>query len=657
MPGGEQSRTAYATEVSATIMRRSVGSPRLFAIIWTSLASAIYFALGVATGHALGLTPLVFILAGFFFSITAMTYVEGAALHPDRAGATVFARYAFNELWSFIAGWAIMLDFVILCAVASLTATRYLATFFPGIATGSPRTAVTLGIIAFVVVSNVRGFSARRARRIAVVVIVDLLLQLLVVVVGLVLFFNPSSIIHTIHLGTVPRWSDVIYAFTITAIAFTSLESASGLSGEVAVSRSGLRRLIASANLSIYVIYAGIALVAVSAIPIVGGHSPLGGSSVNAPMVTIVERFHPHWLADVFRYSVAGAAAAILIAAANSAMLGLSRLGYSLATHRQIPSAIGRLHPQRSSPYVLIGIAALIAAALAAPGNLDLLVGIYAFGAMLAFTIAHVSVCVLRFREPDRPRPYRMKISVRVRGGSLPLPAVLGALMSFAAWISVIVLHSGARYVGAAWLGGGLLIYVVYRRMLGLSLFTQVNVPAAALSVEPAEREYGSILVPLVGTPLDDDLIHTAALLVASKTTDEAAVDRSTIEAIWILEVPMTLPLDASLPAVQLRQARAAVARAKEVGEEYTGVQVATAVVRARRRGYAIVEEARRRGVEVIILAAEEPPRIGGGALLGARATVGESAIGAMTRYVIAKAPCRVLLTAPSATAATVLPA
>src|SRR5206468_2461534 len=147
-------------------------------------------------------------------------------------------------------------------------------------------------------------------------------------------------------------------------------------------------------------------------------------------------------------------AAATLVAAAQSAMLGLSRLAYSLATNRQIPSAVGRLHPTRSTPYVVIAIAAVLALVLVIPEDLEFLVGIYAFGALLAFTIAHLSVVRSRFSEPDRRRPYVMPLNVRIgqHGPSLPLPAVLGSVVSLAAWGSVVVLHAGARYVGFGWL-------------------------------------------------------------------------------------------------------------------------------------------------------------------------------------------------------------
>src|SRR5207248_5420904 len=138
--------------------------------------------------------------------------------------------------------------------------------------------------------------------------------------------------------------------------------------------------------------YVGIAVVAVGALPVHDGVAALGVEHVKAPLLGVVEAYKPTWVADVLKYVVGVAGALGLVAAAGSAMLGVSRVGYSLATNRQIPSAIGRLHGQWGTPYVIIAAAALAAAALVLPTNLDFLVGIYAFGAILAFTIAHASV-------------------------------------------------------------------------------------------------------------------------------------------------------------------------------------------------------------------------------------------------------------------------
>jgi APA family basic amino acid/polyamine antiporter len=629
---------------------RTISARAIFAIVYTTSISSIYFALGVIGGRALGLTPVVFLVAGLFFVLAAMTYVEGSALHQERGGSTVFSRYAFNELVSFVSGWVILLDYAILVAVTSLTATNYLGAFWHRFANGAIELLVTIGIILYAAAMNIRAQSPKRIQRRVAIAVVDLGLQGLIIALGLVMLLHPERLVDSIHLGTAPTWRNLVYALTVAVIAFTGLEAAASLSSEVVASRRSLKRLVGPGTAIIVAVYVGISIVGVSALPVHGRHTALGGRYEEAPLLGIVQAFDPHWLATTFKYVVAVLAFASLTSVANSAMLGLSRVGYALATNRQIPSALGRLHPQRGTPFVLIGIAALVAAALAVPTDLPFLIGIYAFGAMLAFTIAHASVIALRYREPKRDRPYAVPLSVPFRGGSLPLPAVLGALLSLGGWIAVIAFHTGARYVGFGWLIGGLLLYVIYRKAAGKPILRRVTIPERALRVEAMEPEFGSILVPIFGSPLDDDIVQTAGRLAGS-TQDDIDAEGATIEALWIFEVPLALPLDARLPDAQLKRAREALARAKAVGEEYEGVEVATATVRARRAGQAIVDEARRRGVEAIVLAAEEPSRIRGGALLGGGGGPLDNFVGDVTKYVVRKAPCRVILTAPAAEA------
>lgn len=650
--GGEQASETPAREVALaarSTLRHSLGSPILFAVVYTSLASAVFFSLGVVTNHAEGLTPIVFLIAAALFGLTAMTYVEGASLHQEPGGSTVFARYAFNELVSFVAGWAMLLDYVILIAVTAFAATQYLSVFWAPLGHYTEALLLAFAIVAFVAFANIRGIAWRREYGIGLVVVGALVLELLAITIGLVMFYTPGKIVSHIHLGTTPTWAGLIFALTVTTIAFTSVESASGLAGEVRAGRGSLRRLIASGTATVMIAYVGVAIVAVTALPLPGPHGG-GHKFSDAPVVDILRQMHPHWLSQTFTYLIGAVAAGTLIAAADSAMLGLSRLAYSLSTNRQIPSGLGRLHPKRSTPFVLILLAAVMAAGLIIPESLDFLIGIYAFGAMLAFTIAHLSVVKMRYSDPHRDRPYRSPLSVRVRGGELPVLAAIGAVVCTAGWLATIVVHQPARYVGLGWMLAGVLLYVIYRKADETSLLRRVTVPAAVLRAEQVpEREYGSILVPLFGTPLDEDIVQTAALLAAGEgPADDAAIDRSTIEAVWIFEIPMSLPLDARLPEEQLTRARKALARAKVVGEEYSGVQVATATIRARRAGQAILEEARRRGVEAIVLGAEEPSRIRGGARFGGRGGPLENFVGEVTKYVVRKASCRVLVTAPS---------
>jgi basic amino acid/polyamine antiporter, APA family len=214
-------------------VQRPLGQPTLFVIVYAGVASALYFTLGAVADRALGLTPLVFLLAGVLFALAAFTYVEGASLHQERAGSTVFARYAFNELVSFVAGWALLLDYVLIVAAASLSATHYLAPLVPGADDdGAVEVLLTLGVVALVAVSNVRGFTAgQRVPRIAALVALDLALQVGLVVLGLAQFFDLEAITAPIDLGTSPAWRDVAFAAGIAMVVFTGLESASGLAG------------------------------------------------------------------------------------------------------------------------------------------------------------------------------------------------------------------------------------------------------------------------------------------------------------------------------------------------------------------------------------------------------------------------------------------
>ncbi len=629
-------------------LKRGTGSPPLFGIVQGFLSASLYFALGVVVANALGYTWLVLLVATLFFVLLVLSYMEGASLHQERGGVTVLARYGFNELWSFVAGWAILLDYLILIAITAFGTTDYAALFWGDLAHGAPQLLLASAVIVYVAWVNVRGAGSRRWERAAFVIFADLAVQLLIVLLGIALVFEPEVLTDPASLAGTPNAEHVLFAFTIAIAAFSGLDASSSLAGEVAVSRRGLRRLFA-ARLIAGVPYVGIGLVASSTLP------QTGGDWYEAPMLGVASAFDESWVREPLRYGVALFALAVLVIACNAAMFGLSRLGYSLALNRQIPSMVGRLHPRYNTPVVLIVLGALLAVALVLPTDLEFLAAIYAFGATLAFLLVHLSVIRLRLREPDRDRPYKVPFNLRVGRAELPLTALLGAVMAAVAFASVLWLHDAARFVGLGWMAFGVALYVGYRTVEGKPVFKRVSVPARALTRQEVEAEFGSILVPVLGTPLDDDIMQTAGRL-AGEENDDLGEGGAVIEALWVFEVPMALPIDARVADDDLRRARKALARAKAVGEEYEGVEVATATVRARRAGEAIVHEAKRRGVEAIVLAAEEPTGIRGGLHLGGKAGLHDSFVGETTRYVLQKATCRVILTAPPSEAVGVDP-
>src|SRR3954454_9073560 len=138
-------------------MRRRLGSPILWALVQAAVAGGFYFSLGLVATRAGGWTWAVYLAAALFFVFTALSYVEGASLHQERGGATIIARYGFNELWSFIAGWAIMLDYLLLVALTAHAATNHLAVFVGALGDGVPEFLATVLIILMVAVINVRG--------------------------------------------------------------------------------------------------------------------------------------------------------------------------------------------------------------------------------------------------------------------------------------------------------------------------------------------------------------------------------------------------------------------------------------------------------------------------------------------------------------------
>ena len=632
-------------------LRKGLGAPALFGIVQGFVAASVYFSVGLVAQRALGFSWIVFLAGALLFALVVVSYVEGASLHQERGGATVIARFAFNELLSFIAGWAICLDYLILIAICAFGTTDYAAVFWDELGSGVPEFLIAAALVAFVAWWNARGTGAPRYDRAVLLVLGDLALQLLIVAFGLLLLFQPEVLTDPGAIAGTPSFEDLLFAFPLVIVAFSGLDASSGLSGQVAISRRGLRRLIAVRLLAAIVPYVGIALVAASVLP-----TEPGDMWLEAPMLGVVEGFEQEWLREPLRYLVAVSAIAILAAACNAAMLGVSRLGYSLAVNRQLPSRVGYLHPTRSTPVVIIGIGALIATLFLLTADLEFLLGASAFGATLAFTLVCLSVIRLRWREPDRDRPYKMPLNIRMGRGELPVPAVLGALLSGLAFVSVLAYHGGARWTGLAWLAFGVLVYVYYRISQDKPLLKRITVPEKVLTRRSLRAEYGSILVPITGIEIDDDIVQTAGRLAAEENED-LAEGGAVIEALWVFEVPTSEPLDAPIPDEELARARKALARAKAVGEEYEGVEVATAVVRARRAGEAIVREARRRGVEAIVLAAEEPSRLRGGVLYGGKQGLRDTYVGETTRYVVNKAHCRVLLTAPPAIGPDPMPA
>lgn len=635
-------------------LQRGLGVPWLFATVYSSVGFSIYFALGVVADRGLGLTPLIFLVVGLLFVLTTLSYVEGSAMFPERGGSSSFARHAFNELIAFIAGWAILIDYLIIIALAAISVPHYLEPISSHLADPGWEVGIATAVIISACVVNALDLTGRKSQYgLAALALADLALQVAVIVVGIFAVWHPDRLADAADIFGGPGFDDVVYSGVLAMLAYAGIEAASDLAPDVRIKPGDLKRIVTTGALTVPLIYAGMAAIALMAVPVVAGpngaETALGSTYVEAPVLGVVSAYDPGWLADVMRWGVALVAAPVLIWATSTTMLGVSRHIYTLAVNRQIPSWLGRLSRRYGTPTVAIWASGAIAVGLVVPTDVKLLAGIYAFGALLAITIAHLSILRLRITEPDRARPFKVPFPVRFRGAELPLPAILAALVSFLAFVSVLVYHDRARWVGGGWMLFGLVAYFVYRRLVeGTSLTERVTVTAQSLTKQAPIVEFRNILVPIFGSEIDDDIVGTAGRLAAADGEEGGGSGGgSAVFVIYVAVVPLKLPLDAPLPKATVAEAETALARAREVAEEYEDLKVTTKIVPARQVGTGILRTARELNAEAIVMGGESPSKIRGGAILGGVGEARPAEIGPATEYVLKKSPIRVLLMAP----------
>jgi APA family basic amino acid/polyamine antiporter len=682
-------------------LKKVLGVPALFSTAYGNVGSSIYYALGVVALYALGVTPVVFLLTGLLFCTTAWSYAEATAMVPEAGGSSSFGRRAFNEFVSFAAGWALMLDYIVTVAISAYFVPNYLAVFWPALKTFPYNSIGGILAILALVVLNVVGIK-EAARLNIVLALLDLGTQVLLMVVGVVLLLEPKLLIDQVRLGVAPTWSHLIYGISIGTIAYTGIETISNMSEEAANPDRDVPRAINYVLAAVLVVYLGISMTALSAMPVKSNVLPvdartgqtlpveviakstdepngpfifkgtppsgnagrdvyvpaeeeggrwvipaqkpgpetfaedggeytrvygslLGSVYKEDPVVGIV-RFLPDdlsWLKAILMPWVGILAATILLIATNAGLIGVSRLAYSLGQHRQVPAALGRMHATRLTPYVaIIGFGGVACVLLLLPGNtIGLLADLYAFGAMISFTVAHVSVIWLRHKEPDFPRPFRTPLNIRVGKMSVPVLAVVGGLGTFTVWCVVVATHPFGRTIGFIWMGLGLLMYVVYRKAKGYSLTKTVEKVVLPASMQ-ADVDYDQILVPITGTWISDEMMVLACQLATEKN--------SSIDGLYVIEVPLNLPLEATL--VRERAKAAAVLKAAATIASQFKVKFTPNVVTARQAGKAIVDEAAARRSEVIILGTTRKRRIG------------NLTFGRTTDFVLDNAPCEVLL-------------
>src|SRR5690348_6277607 len=301
-------------------LRRSVGVGGLFATAYGNVGSSIYYALGLVAAYALGLTPVVFMLAGGLFALTAKTYAEGASMFPEAGGSSSFARHAFNDLVSFFAGWALSLDYILTIAISAFFVPHYLGAFWPALTHPPGDVIGGLIVIALLAWLNVRGIG-ESAKLNFVLAVVDLGTQILIIGIGVVFVLSPSLLVNQVHLGSTPTYSHLIFALSLAMLAYTGIETVSNMAEEARDPDRDVPKAVNLILIAVLGVYAGMTVVALSALPVIGhgsgAYSLLGlpppRGYQNDPVLGIIEHLGvATTITHVLRYYVGVLAATIL---------------------------------------------------------------------------------------------------------------------------------------------------------------------------------------------------------------------------------------------------------------------------------------------------------------------------------------------------------
>jgi basic amino acid/polyamine antiporter, APA family len=610
-------------------LERVLGANALFSTAYGNVGSSIYYALGLVASFALGLTPLVFIITGFFFFLTAATYAEATTMYPEAGGSSSFARRAFNEFWSFFAAWAQMLTYVATIAISAFFVPHYLGGLFWDALRHSPGDIIFgCGVIALLAGINI--FGAKESTSVNILLaVIDFATQLLLVVIGVFLVFSPQTLVDNVHLGVAPTWSDFILAIPIGMLAYTGIETISNMSEEAKDEAHTIPTAINRVRIAVFAIYFTLPAVALSALPVTqnanGEYTTLlgltedEGGYAGDPILGVVKTMDLGPLQHVGEFYVGLLAATILFLATNAGIIGVSRLVYSMGIHRQMPDGLRRLHPTFRTPWIGILVFSTFAIIVILPGQENFLGAIYSFGALLSFTMAHAAVFRLRIKLPDFPRPYRGPGNVTIRGYDIPLFAAVGGSFTAIAFVVIVALNIAVAAAGVAWLLLGIVIYVAFRRSQGLDLFATHKV-AIPQPVTDHEAEYDSVLVPLVDGHYDEQVMATASRLAARR--------RRGIHVLALVTVPNALPIDATMKDAE-SDADTVIERAKIHGGRRVSGHMEK--IRAGQAGRRIIEEAADMRAAAIVMPL--PRRVDGASLFGKT-----------LETVLTERPCRVII-------------
>lgn len=475
-----------------TALRRAVTPWGSFSWGYSDVGADIFVALGLVFGAAAGASNVAFLFAGLVYVCVGLAYTELAATYPVAGGGQYFVMRGLGDIFGFVAGWAVLLDFTIDIVLFAWACVGYLSHLLPQLsATAHPidHFVVVLALIVGLAILNILGVRESTGFN-EWVSALDVLSETAILFFGFLFAFDPGLLVHTMRVDW-PSTFDLMNGTSLAIISFVGLESISQAAEETQRPASIIPRTSISLILTILIFalaYSNLALGMTPWHPVppdASGHAQpfyafLGNADNNDKAVAVLASNIPYFGALASLY-VPILGAVLLLISSNAGVFGASRIAYAMSRAQLLPSIFQRVHKRYRTPAVAIaafcglGVVVLIFAALQGDKGLNFLGDLYAFGAALSYTLVFVALIALRLKEPLAPRRFKIpfNVPIRFRGEDceIPLIGIVGFFGIVAILTFVLLTHDIGRIAGPSWVILGIVGYLVYRRVKGLPLW------------------------------------------------------------------------------------------------------------------------------------------------------------------------------------------
>jgi APA family basic amino acid/polyamine antiporter len=448
-----------------------------------------FVALGLVFAYAQGAAPLAFLLAGTVYILIGLAYTELAAAYPVAGGGQYFALRGLGDFGGFVSGSALVLDYTIDIALFAYFSATYMDHFIPQLTELTvsigpfPHIKIglavqTLLLIGFLTWLNTRGMRESSLFNEVIGVLV-ILTESLIICMGLIFAWSPKLLAR--------QWTETfasfhgkqfLYGASLAIISFVGLESISQAAQETRRPATIVPRTSIALIFTVFLFAISISVLTLG---VVNWRVFQDEGNVGKSVALVAS--HLPWIGTVAEDFTAALAALVLLISANSGVMSVSRVAFSMSKFHFISPWFEHVHPRFRTParavliFSAIGAVQVLLASLT-ESAIDTLANMYAFGATLGYTLVMVSLIRLRLTDPYTPRPYRIPFNLKIQRGELavywPILGIVGLLGIATVLVVVLYTHTIAAIAGPTWVVVCFAYYAWYRRKTQMPVFHSV---------------------------------------------------------------------------------------------------------------------------------------------------------------------------------------